>query len=129
MILFLIDILIFNSTSYNVYLILLNFYKKDNTLLILTLGLFLDFIIFKTYYKFSIVLFIILLINKKILNFNLNKTINFICVYIINYVLFIFLNSVINNNFSYFSISQIIIHNLILNITISMVYYYKFIKT
>ena len=128
MIFLILDILVYNYTKYNSYLILLNLYKKNNVFKIVLISLILDFIIFKTYYKFSFILITIFTINKKVLKYNLNKTINFISLNIINYIIFILLNSIVNNNVSYFSISLIIVNDILLNMIISIIYYYKFIK-
>ena len=73
MILFLLDFLIYNYTSYSTYFILLNLMAKKNYKKLILIGLILDFFVLNTYFKNTLILIVLILINKYILNFNKKK--------------------------------------------------------
>lgn len=128
MILFLLDFLIYNYTSYSTYFILLNLMAKKNYKKLILIGLILDFFVFNTYFKNTLILIILILINKYILNFNKKNIVVFLAINIINYHLFIIFNSVINHNISFLNISTIIVNNYFLYFIICLLYFNKFIK-
>jgi len=122
MILFFIDILIYNLTSFNTYLVLLNLLNKENKYKLIIIALILDLIIFNTYFKNIIIILILILINKYLLNYK--KTIvNYLNINILNYILFIILTNFINFNFSFTNISSIIIDNFLINIILWLICY------
>lgn len=127
MIFFLLDILIYNFTKYQVYLVLLNLNNKNNYYKFLIISIILDFIVLNTYYKNIILFIILILINKYILNYKVTNLVNFLAINIINYVLFIIIGNLINLNLSFFNISTTIVQNFIIYIFISLIYYYKII--
>ena len=128
MILFLLDFLIYNYTSYSTYFILLNLMAKKNYKKLILIGLILDFFVLNTYFKNTLILIVLILINKYILNFNKKNIVAFLAISIINYRLFIIFNSVINHNLSFFNISTIIVNNYFLYFIICLLYFNKFIK-
>lgn len=128
MILFLLDFLIYNYTSYSTYFILLNLMAKKNYKKLILIGLILDFFVLNTYFKNTLILIILILINKYILNFNKKNIVVFLAISIINYHLFIIFNSLINHNISFFNISTIIVNNYFLYFIICLLYFNKFIK-
>ena len=128
MILFLLDFLIYNYTSYSTYFILLNLMVKKNYKKLILIGLILDFFVLNTYFKNTLILIILILINKYILNFNKKNIVVFLAISIINYHLFIIFNSLINHNISFFNISTIIVNNYFLYFIICLLYFNKFIK-
>lgn len=128
MILFLLDFLIYNYTSYSTYFILLNLMAKKNYKKLILIGLILDFFVLNTYFKNTLILIILILINKYILNFNKKNIVVFLAISIINYHLFIIFNSVINHNISFLNISTIIVNNYSLYFIICLLYFNKFIK-
>ena len=128
MILFLLDFLIYNYTSYSTYFILLNLMAKKNYKKLILIGLILDFFVLNTYFKNTFILIILILINKYILNFNKKNIVVFLAISIINYHLFIIFNSVINHNISFLNISTIIVNNYFLYFIICLLYFNKFIK-
>lgn len=128
MILFLLDFLIYNYTSYSTYFILLNLMAKKNYKKLILIGLILDFFVLNTYFKNTLILIILILINKYILNFNKKNIVVFLAISIINYHLFIIFNSVINHNISFLNISTIIVNNYFLYSIICLLYFNKFIK-
>ena len=128
MILFLLDFLIYNYTSYSTYFILLNLMAKKNYKKLILIGLILDFFVFNTYFKNTLILIILILINNYILNFNKKNIVVFLAISIINYHLFIIFNSVINHNISFLNISTIIVNNYFLYFIICLLYFNKFIK-
>ncbi len=128
MILFLLDFLIYNYTSYSTYFILLNLMAKKNYKKLILIGLILDFFVFNTYFKNTLILIILILINKYILNFNKKNIVVFLAISIINYHLFIIFNSVINHNISFLNISTIIVNNYFLYFILCLLYFNKFIK-
>lgn len=115
MIFLLLDILIYNFTKYNTYLILLNFVTLKNKKTILFLALFLDCIVFHTWYKNLIVFLILLLFNEYIYNFNTKQIVSYLAVSILNYVLFLLLSNIINGNFNIFFICTSIVESFFLN--------------
>lgn len=115
MIFLLLDILIYNFTKYNTYLILLNFVTLKNKKTILFLALFLDCIVFHTWYKNLIVFLILLLFNEYIYNFNTKQIVSYLAVSILNYVLFLLLSNIINGNFNVFFICTSIVESFFLN--------------
>ena len=127
MLLFLLDLLVFNLTRYNTYFVLLNLSKKRYVILII-IGLILDYIIFDTYIKNTIVFLIMIFINKYIINYNLKNIVNFLGANILNYVIFFFLSSFVNFDYSLINISYIIIQDFFVYIVFSLIYYYKFIN-
>lgn len=118
MIFLLLDILIYNFTKYNTYLILLNFVTLKNKKTILFLALFLDCIVFHTWYKNLIVFLILLLFNEYIYNFNTKQIVSYLAVSILNYVLFLLLSNIINGNFNVFFICTSIVESFFLNFTL-----------
>ena len=128
MILFLLDFLIYNYTSYSTYFILLNLMAKKNYKKLILIGLILDFFVLNTYFKNTLILIILILINKYILNFNKKNIVVFLAISIINYHLFIIFNSVINHNISFLNISTIIVNNYSFYFIICLLYFNKFIK-
>ena len=100
MILFLLDFLIYNYTSYSTYFILLNLMAKKNYKKLILIGLILDFFVLNTYFKNTLILIILILIN----------------------------NSVINHNISFLNISTIIVNNYFLYFILCLLYFNKFIK-
>lgn len=128
MILFLLDFLIYNYTSYSTYFILLNLMAKKNYKKLILIGLILDFFVLNTYFKNTLILIILILINKYILNFNKKNIVVFLAISIINYHLFIIFNSVINHNINFLNISTIIVNNYFLYFIICLLYFNKFIK-
>lgn len=128
MILFLLDFLIYNYTSYSTYFILLNLMVKKNYKKLILIGLILDFFVLNTYFKNTLILIILILINKYILNFNKKNIVVFLAISIINYHLFIIFNSLINHNISFLNISTIIVNNYFLYFIICLLYFNKFIK-
>lgn len=128
MILFLLDFLIYNYTSYSTYFILLNLMAKKNYKKLILIGLILDFFALNTYFKNTLILIILILINKYILNFNKKNIVVFLAISIINYHLFIIFNSVINHNISFLNISTIIVNNYFLYFILCLLYFNKFIK-
>ena len=114
MILFLLDFLIYNYTSYSTYFILLNLMVKKNYKKLILIGLILDFFVLNTYFKNTLILIILILINKYILNFNKKNIVVFLAISIINYHFFIIFNSLINHNISFLNISTIIVNNYFL---------------
>lgn len=128
MILFLLDFLIYNYTSYSTYFILLNLMAKKNYKKLILIGLILDFFVLNTYFKNTLILIVLILINKYILNFNKKNIVAFLAISIINYRLFIIFNSVLNHNLSFFNISTIIVNNYFLYFIICLLYFNKFIK-
>lgn len=127
MILFILDGLIYNLTTYNTYLILLNLSKKKYFSLII-IGLILDLIIFDTYIKNTIVMVLLIIINKYIINFDLKNIINYLSINILNFIIYFILSSFVTFNFSMSTISYLIIENFTLYMVFSLVYYYKFIN-
>ena len=128
MILFLLDFLVYNFTSYNTYFILLNLMEKKYYKKLFFIGVILDFIILKTYFKNLLVIFILIIINKYLLNFNKKNIVAFLTINIINYQLFIVLSSIMNCNLSFLEINNIIVNNYLMHLIISVIYYYKFIN-
>ena len=128
MILFFIDLIVYNITSFSTYLVLLNLNKKDNYYKLVLIAFILDFIILNTYYKNIVVFLLLILINNYILNYRLDNLVNYLSVNIINYCLFIILSNLINLNTSITNISIMIVSNFIMYMTISVFYYYKFIN-
>ena len=122
MILFLIDILIYNLTSFNTYLVLLNLLNKENKYKLIIITLILDLIIFNTYFKNIIIILILMLINKYLLNYK-NTIVNYLSINILNYNLFIILTNLVNFNFSFTNISSIIIDNFLINIILWLICY------
>jgi hypothetical protein len=127
MILLGLDIIVYNFTAYNTYFILLNLLNQKNNSKMIFIGIILDFIVLKTYYKNLLVIILLILINKYLLNFNKKNIVNFLLINIINYSLFIILSNLINLNTAITSISITIVTNFFLNILIWFTYYYKFI--
>lgn len=128
MILFLLDFLVYNFTSYNTYFILLNLMEKKYYKKLFFIGVILDFIILKTYFKNLLVIFILIIINKYLLNFNKKNIVVFLAINIINYQLFIVLSSIMNCNLSFLEINNILVNNYLMHFIISVIYYYKFIN-
>ena len=122
MILFFIDILIYNLTSFNTFLVLLNLLNKENKYKLIIIALILDLIIFNTYFKNIIVILVLILINKYLLNYK-NTIVNYLSINILNYTLFIIITNLINFNFSFTNISSIIIDNFLINIIIWLICY------
>ena len=128
MMFFLIDILVYNLTSSYSFLILLNLNRKTKYIKLVILSIILDYIIFDTYYKWICIISILLLINKYVFRYKIENIVNFLSINILNYCLFLILNSFINYNFSFYKISNLIINNFFLYIIISIIYYYKCIN-
>ena len=115
-------------TNYASYLLLLNLNKNENYHKLLFISIILDYFVLKTYYKCMVVILLIIIINKYILRYKMTNLVNYLSINIINYVLFIVLSNFINYNFSFYSISNVLVNNFILYITISLLYYYKIIN-
>ena len=128
MILLLLDLLIYNFTTAQTYLVLLNFsYKKKISTLFL-IALILDFILFSTLYKNLFVFLILFLLNHFVYNYDLKNLVHYLSVQILNYSLFIFLSMLLSFNFSFSACCNIIVEHLLLNFIIWILFYYKFIN-
>ena len=128
MILFIIDIIVYNLTYYSSYLMLLNLNKKDNYIKLILISILLDYVILKTYYKLIVIMLILIFLNNYVFKYKRENLVNFLSINIINYILFIVLSNIINFNISYTYISLTIVNNFFMYITCSFVYYIKFIN-
>ena len=128
MILFFLDILIYNITTYSTYFILLYLNNKKSHYKLILIAFILDFIIFNTYYKNIVIFTFLIIMNNSILNYKLTNIVNYLCINIINYALFIVLSNLINYNYSFFYLSNTIVNNFMIYICVSLIYYYKVIN-
>lgn len=130
MILFLIDILCWNLTSFKTFFIILNFIHFKKSYIYLYIVIFFEFLIFKSHYRFLILILIMLIVNNKLLKkyFNQKNIIEYLSLNVINYFIFIILGSMLNNNFSMSNIFLYATSNLLLNFFIWIIYFYKVIE-
>lgn len=130
MILFLIDILCWNLTSFKTFFIILNFIHSKKSYIYLYIVIFFEFLIFKSHYRFLILILIMLIVNNKLLKkyFNQKNIIEYLSLNVINYFIFIILGSMLNNNFSMSNIFLYATSNLLLNFFIWIIYFYKVIE-
>ena len=97
----LLDVLIYNFTPYNsfFFLIALNFYENDSYLKVISLGLVLDFIILDTPFINTVILFILFVINKRLIKINKRTLKNYLFINIFNYIIYTSILIIINQNF------------------------------
>ena len=91
--LFLLDILINNYTSYTSYFFIIYLYNKSYKYYLLT-GLILDLVIFKSLFTNTLILSLIYLFNKVFKELNKTNIFNYIFINIFNYIVFIFLTNI-----------------------------------
>jgi len=91
--LFLLDILINNYTSYTSYFFIIYLYNKSYKYYLLT-GLILDLVIFKSLFTNTLILSLIYLFNKVFKELNITNIFNYIFINIFNYIVFIFLTNI-----------------------------------
>ncbi|MBQ7031060.1 MAG: hypothetical protein IJN13_01640 [Bacilli bacterium] len=91
--LFLLDILINNYTSYTSYFFVIYLYNKSYKYYLLT-GLILDLVIFKSLFTNTLILSLIYLFNKVFKELNKTNIFNYIFINIFNYIVFIFLTNI-----------------------------------
>lgn len=123
MILFFVDILIYNFTDFNTYLFLLNFINYKNIYKLCWIAIFLDFIIFHTIYKNILIILFMILINKYLLKVNKKNLLTYIVTNILNYSFFIILVNIINKNLDFQSISLFIVNDLMINFILWLIIY------
>lgn len=88
--LILLDILIFNFTSYSTYFFLLLpiFYKKQEYIIIIFAGLFIDVILLNIPFLNTIILLILFFLNKKIIKLKKKTLMNFLLVANFNFAIY-----------------------------------------
>ncbi|MBQ8902291.1 MAG: hypothetical protein IJY87_04400 [Bacilli bacterium] len=91
--LFLLDILINNYTSYTSYFFIIYLYNKSYKYYLLT-GLILDLVIFKSLFTNTLILSLIYLFNKVFKELNKTNIFNYVFINIFNYIVFIFLTNI-----------------------------------
>lgn len=102
-ILLLLDILIYNLTTYNTYFFLISillFNKKEFNKIIL-IGLIIDLIITNKPFLNTIILFIIFIINKKYLKLYKHKLKDYVLLNIFNFTIYYASLSIITGSFNY----------------------------
>lgn len=115
--LFILDIIINNFTKYTTFFFIIYLYKKSYKYYFYA-GLFLDFIIFDTYFHNIFILSVIYLMNKLLKDLNKNNFYNYVFINIYNYLLYIILSNLIVFN----SISNTFI-SIGTNILINTIFY------
>jgi len=120
-----LDILIYNFTDYNTFffLISLNFYKEYDYIKVIILGLFIDLVILSKPLTNTIILFSLLLINKKIFKLKKRSLTNFICLNTFNFVIYNLILILLNQNLN--------ISDFIISLVINFIFYilsYNFCK-
>lgn len=121
MIYLLLDILVYNYTSYNSYFFLVYLYNKKY-LQHLAIGLLLDFIIFDIYFINTSIISIIYLVNLFFQRYNMKNKYIYILVLLIDYIIFITLSNLLvltNYNMIFYNIGI----NLLINIAFYLLSY------
>ena len=115
-ILFLLDIILYNFTSYTTYFFIIYLYNKPYKYYLLC-GLILDLVIFETMYLNIIILTIIYLLNKLFNDLNKHHFYNYVFINLFNYLAFIILSNIIFANFS------IIFYKIGINLFVNLLFY------
>lgn len=115
-ILFLLDIILYNFTSYTTYFFIVYLYNKPYKYYLLC-GLILDLVIFETMYLNIIILTIIYLLNKLFNDLNKHHFYNYVFINLFNYLAFIILSNIIFANFS------IIFYKIGINLFVNLLFY------
>lgn len=127
MILFLIllDILVYNYTSYKsfFFLISLNLIKPNDYLKVILIGFFLDFILLNQSFINTICLLLLFVLNKKIFPLKSKSFWNYLLSNLLNYLTFILILSIYNKSFNLYSF----IISLIINV-IFIIISYNYLK-
>jgi len=97
LLLLLLDLLVYNFTSYNSYFILLSLLliSDKEYFKIILIGLFLDLIFVNTYFINTLILLILFFINKKILKISKNDMKHYFFISNFNFILYNFFLSLI----------------------------------
>ncbi len=111
MIFLLLDILIYNFTSYNSYffLIYICLYNKNEYIKVIFIGLLLDFILLNTQFINTLILLLVFIINKRFFKFKKKTLLSYLLVTNFNFVLYNLLLAIIYDfNLTSFSNSFLI---------------------
>ena len=108
----LLDVLIYNYTNYKsfFFIVSINLLKPEDYIKIILIGLFLDLIILNQFFINTISLLVLFMLNKKVIPLKNKSFYNYLISYIFNYLSYILILSVYNQNFnlSAFCISLVI---------------------
>ena len=113
-----LDILIYNLTIYSSFFFLINLNRKSLSYN-LALGLFIDFVLLKTYFLNTILILIFYLIRHYFLKINYGKFINYFFFNLGIVLIYILMTTGL---FSYFNLKNILLSLLINSIFISISY-------
>lgn len=115
-ILFLLDIILYNFTSYTTYFFIIYLYNKPYKYYLLC-GLILDLVIFETKFLNLIILTMIYLLNKLFNDLNKHHFYSFIFINLFNYLAFVILSNILFTNFS------TIFYKIGINLFVNLLFY------
>ena len=116
-ILLVLDILIYNFTSYNsfFFLISLNFFTNKDYLKVILLGLTIDLILLNTPFINTIILFLLFLINKKFIKLHNRSLIDYLYINLLNLGIYNLILIIINQNLN--------LMNFLISLIINILFY------
>ena len=115
-ILFLLDIILYNFTSYTTYFFIIYLYNKPYKYYLLC-GLILDLVIFETKFLNLISLTMIYLLHKLFNDLNKHHFYHYVYIHLFNYLAFVILSNILFTNFS------TIFYKIGINLFVNLLFY------